>query len=727
MALRVAMVVHKAVCWPPNCLQDAHSLSTDELVKEGKHIWPELQQLRLEDEKQLVQKMTKSSTDVLSTHPVIFLGWTGQGKSSIVKALLTHFGCPDRLPEVGHGGQTTMGAMPYYVSLTTKTGPGRAMFIDTEGFSASATQKVLDNAKKHIIDSGISEEVFKQRLVFVLVIGVEANGIREIEDRRTMDILKSICETFCKQKQMKARLQIVYTKDDIRKCPIDEVDRICTETVKQAVGSNMRVAVPIFIKNENGNGDVSKLARWLEDTFNQDLTSPHMLRIIRRLLAKSTIHEMNVLVKRGLESEDNLARRCAFAITRAYGKRCHAWPSPTTFAQVEHLAHDLGQYECAVCGPVRGIVCDEALEACHKDRLREHAEIVNKLCVNTSSTTSVCSDTESLPSLETDVVSEEQDHGHAEQVAVGLLESEEPLPLDSLQTSIWLDCHMQADRYPTTSDVYSSARSFLIEMAKQPNTSEKDTFVSMLKELDTAIQNKTVGHVGTVVQNKTKNNGELKEFLHEALSPEQLASMMWTADDLKGKTAMVDGKNREMCWMMNYAIRIQNRSLLKAMAPLSRALTAFTAPDVDRSGEAIKTPPLLRGGGFNAAWKAWFNSHLDQVARVPAFWPTTNTEAVAKSFRRRAQADGHEPILWRINVDEDKGCYHVQQIKHSLVYNGEFNPSETEYLFAPFSPFKIVSVNFKSDPTVDDPHEITVYAMPDGKHVPDTVELFPWH
>lgn len=69
-----------------------------------------------------------------------------------------------------------------------------------------------------------------------------------------------------------------------------------------------------------------------------------------------------------------------------------------------------------------------------------------------------------------------------------------------------------------------------------------------------------------------------------------------------------------------------------------------------------------------------------------------------------------------------KSCWHVRKIEHSFVRCGDGKPAELEFLFAPFAPFRILSVDFKVNP-----HAIELEAIPDGDAVRDAKELFPWH
>ena len=82
-------------------------------------------------------------------------------------------------------------------------------------------------------------------------------------------------------------------------------------------------------------------------------------------------------------------------------------------------------------------------------------------------------------------------------------------------------------------------------------------------------------------------------------------------------------------------------------------------------------------------------------------------------------------MIWRIELDKERGCNHVNLIKKSHC------PKECEFLFSAYSAFEVVRVHWS--PTPQDkarPHEITLRAAPDNKddvHFPEDLPLAPWN
>jgi hypothetical protein len=243
---------------------------------------------------------------------------------------------------VGHAAQTTKGVNAFSVPWTNSLAQGKVMLIDTEGLSPSNFD-VVTHAKQQIKDSGVSEEVLRHRLVFVLVISTAPEGIRLMEDLKTKTTLQAMCEAY-----RPARIQIVYTKEDIMQCSEQDIIDKCTVPVREwvkAAHKECEVDEPIFVKhNADGKGNVSQVAARLCSIFNGDLMSEKMLKVIRIMLGSDVQRVMHPFVQEGnahygLESEDTLARRCAFCILRAFGKRCRKdqWPKHLTFADVADL------------------------------------------------------------------------------------------------------------------------------------------------------------------------------------------------------------------------------------------------------------------------------------------------------------------------------------------------------------------------------------------------------
>ena len=145
----------------------------------------------------------------------------------------------------------------------------------------------------------------------------------------------------------------------------------------------------------------------------------------------------------------------------------------------------------------------------------------------------------------------------------------------------------------------------------------------------------------------------------------------------------------------------------------------------DKSTEA---GACWRGGGFmdNAVTRDFYVPGRDY--RVAQFLPTSFERPVAERFIDRVQLNGPGPanayVLWKVRLDPDLGCDHVNLVTATHV------PGESEFLFAAFSAFTVVVVNWS--PTPQDratPHEITIRAAVDNRNdprFPETLALAPW-
>ena len=76
-------------------------------------------------------------------------------------------------------------------------------------------------------------------------------------------------------------------------------------------------------------------------------------------------------------------------------------------------------------------------------------------------------------------------------------------------------------------------------------------------------------------------------------------------------------------------------------------------------------------------------------------------------------------MLWRVRIDPDRKCLHVNLVTKSNV------PGEEEYLFAPYSAFTVLSATWNGG-TVARPHEIELLAAADNKEEPEDLPLAPW-
>jgi hypothetical protein len=97
--------------------------------------------------------------------------------------------------------------------------------------------------------------------------------------------------------------------------------------------------------------------------------------------------------------------------------------------------------------------------------------------------------------------------------------------------------------------------------------------------------------------------------------------------------------------------------------------------------------------------------------RVPGFLATSLNENIARNFMAMANQSRDEPcVLWIITVD--RKCLHVSYIARTHV------STEEEFLFAPYSPFKVLRV---SDARLYSLSFINMYKMVPAKMTTVTV------
>ena len=214
----------------------------------------------------------------------------------------------------------------------------------------------------------------------------------------------------------------------------------------------------------------------------------------------------------------------------------------------------------------------------------------------------------------------------------------------------------------------------------------------------------------------------------------------WSLADAVGKAAQkvwTSAKRLggiEFCSMYNSTTRCDRAA--RASAVLARALNinlvtrGGAGPQAvplgpDAGGQNISTQEHVcwRGGGFKdiSETRAFFV--VGKEYRVPQHLSTSFDRAVAKDFIARAVLgdDIDAYVLWKICIDPDLGCDHVNLVTETHV------PGEFEYLFSLFSAFSVSVVNWSATPAdPQTPHEITIRAAADNSRSPLDLPLAPW-
>ena len=96
----------------------------------------------------------------------------------------------------------------------------------------------------------------------------------------------------------------------------------------------------------------------------------------------------------------------------------------------------------------------------------------------------------------------------------------------------------------------------------------------------------------------------------------------------------------------------------------------------------------------------------------------------------RAEATGYPVVQWCIQLDRradpqgENSLAH--RCKHVNLLRVTHCPGEEEYLFAAFSVFTVREVAWSTNPTLQDPHRITIEATIDNALEPEDLPLAPW-
>jgi hypothetical protein len=102
-----------------------------------------------------------------------------------------------------------------------------------------------------------------------------------------------------------------------------------------------------------------------------------------------------------------------------------------------------------------------------------------------------------------------------------------------------------------------------------------------------------------------------------------------------------------------------------------------------------------RGGGLPVEHLAFYA--VGKAFRVPGFLATSFRREIASRFLARA-AYGELTVIWKVHVDPrgehsfEHRCRHVNYVKKATPAVG----NEEEYLFAPYSPFRVRAVSNSS-------------------------------
>ena len=137
-----------------------------------------------------------------------------------------------------------------------------------------------------------------------------------------------------------------------------------------------------------------------------------------------------------------------------------------------------------------------------------------------------------------------------------------------------------------------------------------------------------------------------------------------------------------------------------------------------RDGEGV-AHATWRGGGFRDEFKAFFVP--GKRYRVPGVLATSLKKTVAQVFVDRAPED-QPKVLWCIRVDGRGKSNRKYRCKHASMVRSTLVTDEAEFLYAPYSCFRVEKVDYASSV-----YQIVVSAAVDNVLEPSNLPLAPWY
>jgi len=192
----------------------------------------------------------------------------------------------------------------------------------------------------------------------------------------------------------------------------------------------------------------------------------------------------------------------------------------------------------------------------------------------------------------------------------------------------------------------------------------------------------------------------------------KVSAFLWTSG------LQIGGK--ELCSILNYAIRADSPSLLEHALVFCRGINALCVTR-DSTPFDIYWPPenvTYRGGGLPVEHQQFYT--VGKKYRAPMFLASSKQKYVALSFINRVTSPC-QPIIWYFCFHTQFRCLHVNYLERSLV-----SSKEDEFLFSAYSVFTVKTVDWKSFATSSDPHEVYLDVSPDNILEPEDLPLAPW-
>jgi len=196
-------------------------------------------------------------------------------------------------------------------------------------------------------------------------------------------------------------------------------------------------------------------------------------------------------------------------------------------------------------------------------------------------------------------------------------------------------------------------------------------------------------------------------------------------------------RSRELCTMINDALRLDEPEMMTYVAIFARTLNAGLV--TRRNLPTVPWPPTRENDGVTATFRgailpvmflAFYLAMKGCKYRVPGFLATSFSQEVATEFAMRASqaANGKEPaVCYEVRVHPEGKTRMVRRCQHVGLIRKSNKPEEQEFLYVPYSAFTVLDVRLSPNPTWQNPHVVVLEAAIDNICEPEDLPLAPWY
>jgi len=203
-----------------------------------------------------------------------------------------------------------------------------------------------------------------------------------------------------------------------------------------------------------------------------------------------------------------------------------------------------------------------------------------------------------------------------------------------------------------------------------------------------------------------------------------IAVRTWTtAEQMEGGM----GGGLELCSILNKVLREDVAEIMDAAAIICRAINMQCV--CRNIGKHLKWPvtnKTYRGTTMPREYLlSFYEAAVGQKFRAAQYVATSADDEVAEKFRAHSWASGREPVMFILHLDPAKRCKNVNFIDKT---DGSVS-EESEYLFAPYSAFKVRSVKVlphMPSSMLCQYHTVELDVMPDNAKEDPNLQLAMW-